>query len=283
VVPGKDHNQGGQVINEFPLNKIAKTNDCYFDSMDSAEKQYVLGWMFSKGHVFHFKNINHTGFCIRVDEQDKQILYYLKALLSAKRPIIIESKKGRNYARLIIESKQIYDCLIQYGLKPARNMDLEYPANAITNHAAFILGYFEGNGNLMLSGKRKGPTFEVNGPEKMIVAIRDIFARELHLPKVPLTQRRDTHCITYSGIYTIKKLETWLYSWKPAVYLCRKKAQFDELLSKNIQRNLFLNFRCRHCGNQGGVMELNIRLLNKHGFRTYCSLKCSLSFIKNII
>lgn len=263
-------------------NQKGQSSNHYFKSIDSAEQQYVLGWIYSKGYLFNFKNIKHSGLSIKVPERDKYILKYIQELLSSKRPIVIEVMNGRNYAKLTIGNKDIYDDLMSCGLVPTTNAELEYPVNTITNHAAFILGYFEGNGSISFNNKTKIPTIEIVGTESMISTIRDILVKKLSLIEVPLIQTENSHRIKYPGFYVVNKIRKWLYHWNPGVCLIRKKITFDELLS--ITNYGYSIFRCPHCGKQQDLNKLNIKQHVKiDESRDYCSIKCSLSFIDNIM
>lgn len=238
---GRKHftNEDSLELNGIQKGPLGETGDCthkgklssdFFSDINSAEKQYLLGWIYASGSLFNYKNIMYLGFSIKVQERDKYILDYVKKRIGARIPIKIEVVRGRTYAKLTIANKNIYADLLKYGLTTAKTNELNYPVNAITNHPAFMLGYFDGNGIINTTDNR--PTIEITGSESILVSMREILGEELSLKEVSITKTDNlgnSHRVSYSGIQEVNKIGEWLYLWKPKVCLLRNKNEFDRL------------------------------------------------------
>lgn len=256
-------------------------NESFFENIDSPEKHYVLGWIYSNGCVFYYEDKRYAGFSIKIQKQDKYILEYIRELLSAEVPIGTEKIKGKYYVKLKIGSKKMYNDLLKYGLKPRKTHDLKYPTDIITNHPAFILGCFDGDGAITIDKNTKKPYFEFTGTKNMVETIRDILVQELGLTKVQLNKKKNSYSVSYSGTNVVNKIGKWLYSWNPEVYLYRKRERFNKLLTIPKYGNWVAIYKCPNCEKQDVFPKRNMYQLKKYTFGSrFCSLKCSGQFYR---
>lgn len=142
-------------------------NENYFKKIDCPEKAYWLGWLFSDGTVRR----NGSQICLKLQVIDKCILKRFKNTISSSAPIKLERnkiKKGsmldlfgkkKEYSSLklmICSSKMVRD-LAGYGIIWNKGKLSEGIKNVPEEYIpAFILGEFEGDGNIIrkLYGKK---------------------------------------------------------------------------------------------------------------------------------
>ena len=85
----------------------------FFDSIDTEEKAYILGYILADGHV---ASDNHIMFGLH--EKDVDILYKIRDSMRTEAPIL--SKRGKPYKTLDIGSKFMCDVLRNYGFSNTR-------------------------------------------------------------------------------------------------------------------------------------------------------------------
>jgi hypothetical protein len=203
-------------------------DETFFEKLDTLEKQYFLGWIYSDGCVFAYEDKQYYGLAIKLQERDKYILEYFKEILGSDSNIRLDCTNGGRYSQFKVGSKKMYDDLLQYGLMPRKTHLLKYPRDIITDHRPFILGMFEGDGSIYIN-KHKMPSFHICGTKDMVTEIRDILASELNLYPVPVRKHKNSYRFMYEGTNPVQKIGKWLYSWDPPVFLKRKKDLFDQL------------------------------------------------------
>lgn len=251
----------------------------FFRTLDSLEKLYLLGWIYSDGCVFAYEEKKYYGFSIKIQERDRYILDYFKKLLCSESRINIDFLNDRKYAYLKIGSKKIYDDLLKYGLKPRKTHHLKYPMEIIYDHRPFILGVFDGDGSIHIR-KNKMPTLEITGTKEMMMNISDIFKTELKIKSkaIPI---KNSYRLTVSGTNPVQKIGKWLYSWNPSVFLKRKADEFQKLYSTPKYGKTFIIYKCPECRRPKKYEKRNSYQLENYTFKSrFCSLSCSGKFYR---
>jgi hypothetical protein len=130
--------------------KLYTINESYFNKIDNANKAYILGLLYSDGHV------GNGGFALWFAEKDKELLLFIKKELNLGHPIKQRNVKGSLYAGFNISNIKIYNQLSKkYKIpsnKSKNNLDFpNYIEEIMIPH--FIRGYFDGDGSIWVAGK----------------------------------------------------------------------------------------------------------------------------------
>lgn len=211
-----------RILNKYGYAHKSRQNqldETFFEKLDTFEKQYFLGWIYSDGCIFAYEDKRYYGLAIKLQERDTYILEYFKKLLSAESIIRIDHTNGRRYSQFKVGSKKIYDDLLQYGLMPRKTHFINYPKDIISDHRPFILGVFEGDGSIYIN-KHKMPSFKITGTKEMVTEIRDILAHELSLYPVPVRKHKNSYSFTFEGTNLVQKIGEWLRC-TPSACPCR--------------------------------------------------------------
>lgn len=253
-------------------------NEEFFNKLDSFEKHYLLGWIYSDGCLFAYEEKMYYGITIKIQERDQYILEYFKELLCSDSNITTDIIDQRKYTRLKIGSKKIHDDLLKYGLIPRKTHFITYPEQHLMDHRAFILGLFEGDGTIHIK-KNKMPAFGITGTKNMMMKVSNIIAKELNLKPAKLVRCRNSYSFYYSGTRSVQKIGEWLYSWNPQIFLKRKRDLFDKAINMKKYGKQFIVFKCPQCGTIKEFEKRLIYLLKRYTFKSkFCSLSCSGSF-----
>jgi len=161
----------------------------FFESLDSLEKFYFLGWIYSDGCVFNYEN-KGAGLSIKIQERDKYILEYFAKLMGSTRPLIVEEMDGRYYVDLTVGSKQIFNDLCKYGLHERKTFDKE------SNNQMYCI-----------SGKDATAKIVCDNNRTMIVACGKLYNHKLkEMLNYPIGKLNEDEYVTYKLLYNVDKV-----------------------------------------------------------------------------
>lgn len=211
-------------------------NEHVFDIIDTEEKAYWLGWLFSDGY-------NHASkyqVALRLQEDDVEILYKFRDFLQTEAPIHTYKRYTRvnnlqrNYSELIVCSPYFSEQLSKLGCVQAKTLILQFPDIPKHLYQHFIRGYFDGDGcfSVIKRNNRKNPEskvyqFNIVGMEPVLTVIQDTIVQNVGVKKLPLKMRSGKKAVTihYSGHNVCKKILDYLYK-DASIYLKRKHDKY---------------------------------------------------------
>lgn len=152
----------GRSLSEARRNYLGYTvNEDIFESIDTPEKSYWLGVMYSDGYITKRQYTNFFG--ISVSSKDKEWLEKFKKFLNYNGDIhdyTVTSgyKIGTPYSRIIIGNNKIVSDLEKMGVIERKTKKIKsLPDIPYLND--FIRGYIDGDGSL----RRDYPCFQISG------------------------------------------------------------------------------------------------------------------------
>lgn len=219
--------------------KLSKSKKKYtldehvFDSIDSEEKAYWLGWYMTDG----YNHENKGCVSIRLQGKDLEILEKLKIFLKTDAPIYIVRRVingvEKTYVELNITSSYFSHSLSKYGIyqNKSHNKSIVMLPLVLLRH--FIRGYFDGDGCFSVSkrsNRTNGYSYQLTftGNLDPLVRLREIFSENLDTTKVSIKLRKNlSYTLHYSGRKVCYKILDWLYQ-NSTVYLKRKHDKYLE-------------------------------------------------------
>lgn len=139
-----------KITNTNRVNRRIRSD--YFSSIDSPEKAYWLGLLFTDGSVDHY---GHTGrIRLQLQEQDIDILEKFKEDLQLDCKIIYNIRSNSTCCSIEFVDEQIYNDLAKYDIIPKKTYTVHnIPYNKIPSKflSAYALGLFDGDGSLSYS------------------------------------------------------------------------------------------------------------------------------------
>lgn len=243
---------GYKVINH--QNKV-KFNNTVFDSIDTEEKAYWLGFIFADGYIGFQKKGKKSNydFELSLKGTDKEHLGKFNKFMEHDDKNHV--KIGKTFCgevecercRWFISDRHLWETLNSYGCTPRKSLTLQFPDKSIFKNESlirhFIRGYFDGDGCISFRDiEHFVPHISVLGTENFLQGIKDNIAelRDSHLyfnnssnETLVLSSERDRafkilyYLYENSSIYLNRKYERYLY-------FCRLyKKLYRELQSKN--------------------------------------------------
>lgn len=165
----------------------------FFETIDTEEKAYWLGFLYADGYV------SHTGYIrIALQEQDLEHIKKFRTAIEANEVTIKHNQKTKSYSIDCCSIKMARD-LAKKGCFQNKSLTLTFPIEDIVpNHLIhhFMRGYFDGDG--CISGT-KTPSFSVLGTKDFLDKYEDILINNIKCKKNKRIHKKH-------GIKTRKKL-----------------------------------------------------------------------------
>lgn len=220
-------------------------NHDFFESIDTEEKAYWLGFIGADGCVserYNYKGNKCSTLYVCLQEQDEAVLVALKHHLNAENPILrrITNKNKKFESKqvyLAITSNKLCDDLIKLGVTPSKTFTLKMPdiKNDLIKH--FIRGYFDGDGHIgryIRHDKNKTRdvfNFEIVGASfDVLNSINCYFKLNEIKTNIYVRKSNGTYRLVTSSLCEISKIINHIYSGSN-VYLERKYLKSQEILN----------------------------------------------------
>ena len=146
------------IRNGILIRRQYKINENYFDSIDTPNKAYILGFLYADGG--NTSNYKKNRYCITIalQQSDSQILYDIKNEIGYEAPIKFREYDGCKTATLDICNKHIVLNLHKFGIVPNKTLTLKFPEWLDKDlYSHFIRGYFDGDGCVTYNNRCVAP------------------------------------------------------------------------------------------------------------------------------
>ena len=203
-----------------------KVNENYFDIIDTEDKSYFLGLLYSDGCN------NGSGFYVTLQGRDIDILYDFKKYIKYNGELkIIKNKtdSSENYISLNISSIKLSSKLSEIGCNKNKTINAIFPniPDELINH--FIRGLFDGDGSISID-KRNQFNFSIVGNSNIIKKVGDILNVKCKLNvkiRNPKRYKCDISIYGFGGNKQAKRVREFLYK-NSTIYLKRKYLKFKQ-------------------------------------------------------
>lgn len=200
----------------------AHFNEYIFDSIDTEEKAYWLGFIYADGCI------SDNG-SLELGIIDREHLEKFKRFINSKNSIRTKHYKEYTSYRIMNKSKHLKDTLISYGCTPRKSLTLQFPDVSIFKDSLltipFIRGYFDGDGSV---GVSKCRNCTKPYPRVSIIGTQDIVTKCLKYTDIHNTVAKYRGNNYYETKFThtkaLKFLNT-IYN-NANIYLDRKYAKY---------------------------------------------------------
>lgn len=214
-----------------------KFNNKVFDSIDSEEKAYWLGFLYADGYVS--SRDNAVELSLKGDDYDHLMKFNTflqnKGAIPKKSQVKVNGKVFTR-CRLQVTDKHFHDQLIQLGCIPKKSLVLKFPNESIFKNVKliypFIRGYIDGDGCLYSTDNGR-LVISVMGTKEFLNGIKD------WLPQITrsLHKRKGVESNTFALSVSRNKADCvadLLYK-NATIYLNRKYKIFCRLTQKYVR------------------------------------------------
>lgn len=205
-------------------------NESFFEVIDSSEKAYFLGLLYSDGYV------NDTpsdyGISISLKDEDIDSLEKLKLAVGFDGPISIHGfYKENRYLRLRLYSKKMVMDLIKHGCIRAKSLVKTFPNSSLLPDqiSHFVRGYFDGNGGLW-KNKDNQWALSFSSSHSFVASLRSIIS-PISNGSGYIANKGKSSEINFEGHVQIRKILEWMYK-NSVIYMNRKYKLFKQFIDE---------------------------------------------------
>ncbi len=188
-------------------------NSHYFDVIDSDDKAYALGWMFSDGNVYSPKRT----VSLAVQAGDSEIIEWFKQQLDYSGKIIWTHEKSQNsdyksVCKISISDYNLATQLYHLGVVDNKSLVMKYPTCIPRElNYAFIRGIFDGNGSISLCGGM--PRISIVGTNDICINIMRLLADNNCVGRQYKAGREtsNTYSVCFNGIANATAFANFVY------------------------------------------------------------------------
>lgn len=214
----------------------------YFQTIDTKEKAYWLGWLLTDGGVSHKNDIE-----IALSSKDDYILHLLED------DLCIENKVkpfGDKYTRFSLSCKRMCEDLKQYGIIPNKTLTLQYPSNIPCKFETHLLrGMFDGDGGFTIGvatrfykDRNKSYTtpyqeLSFTGTFDMCEKFQDVLCKHTGIEHKSIKKNHSIYRVRWSNREDILSICNILYQDCDDHFLKRKYDKYQELLNRGGNKN----------------------------------------------
>jgi len=143
----------------------------------SAEMAYVLGFIFADGNIIkNRRGSNYFSFY----SSDKRILVFIRQTMSSTHKISKRNARSGNVYRIQVGSKEMVEDLHNLGLVETKAHRMEFPDIPQKYLNLFILGFFDGDGNVWVGKTHKKRKLSTLTIQSAFTSASFNFLKELH-------------------------------------------------------------------------------------------------------
>lgn len=233
-------------------------NESYFETIDSKDKAYFLGFLFADGCV----SLGANGqYLFKLSLKDKYPILLFRKYLNSKKPICETRQSKNSYSSggtimysLEYSSPKTFQDLCNLGCSPNKTFNLKFPNIPKELESHFIRGFFDGDGSVFLHKYNKikdGNKIDGEFNYQLGVTFSGIhdFLEEVrikaNIPEKTLykDERRKTDCwsIKILSISRCYNLYNYMYKDCGDLFLPRKKEIFDNFLTDRGSTTIIAN------------------------------------------
>lgn len=161
------------------INKKAY-NEHFFDSIDTEEKAYWLGFIFADGYIYSSpldtskKRIDwNFELCVKGDDKEHMEKFAKAIEYNKELHVTKADKHGHTRCRVCLSSEILWKQLNSLGCVPRKSLTLKFPDESIFKSKDlirhFIRGYFDGDGCISYGNKEHTiPTYQILGTKEFL-------------------------------------------------------------------------------------------------------------------
>ena len=195
----------------------------YFETIDSADKAYWLGWIISDGAITYQLEKSKFQLELTIKKEDENILHLLEQDLKVQNKVYNSQNK---YKRFSLGSKKIIQDLIKLGITPNKTFTVKVPSFNKEFNSAFLRGLFDGDGGFTVYTRHSGQNcMELSfcGNEYIISwALETLLTEIPNLTKNSITKENSIKRIRWSSKKDIILIRDYLYNNHNEHFLSRK-------------------------------------------------------------
>ena len=222
--------------------RLTNFNQNIFDTIDSEEKAYWLGFLYAD--AYNCKRTNT--FSLTLATKDLNHIEKFTKFIGLPKDQILTELNGKYWSSNIkLYSKHICEQMERLGCPQAKSFIIRYPSWLDSKYnVSFIRGLFDGDGCLTLRLKNKEWKWSLVSTKECLESISNIIRDEIGLTlryECISKTNNNTYCMECTGNERIKKICDWLWLDSKDLRLERKYQKYIDLCNQQYNRTFLKN------------------------------------------
>lgn len=234
-------------INKLGLKKsIYEYNHNFFETIDTEEKAYWLGFFYADGYVYYNEKYHVYECSIYLSSVDYNHLKKFNKSLKGNLPITFKNRvsifDNKEYECCVIRchSKKMANDLIQQGCIPNKTFSINIPVinDNLIHH--FIRGFFDGDGCICKDNlKRKSVSINfTSASEVYLIQLRDILYKNGIKSYIVNEKDKSIYRLYIKGLKNVDNMWNYMFD-NASIYLDRKFVKKNKLYKEfNVAQRL---------------------------------------------
>lgn len=222
--------------------RIYTLNESFFETVDTAEKAYWLGFITADGCVYHSKRDNTFALVLNLASRDGEHLEKLRQALGSNSPIKDVMSRGFNrdgrdrkfpQKRIVFHSRKLAADLAQCGVYPRKSLTSKPWSAPATLAGHYWRGVIDGDGCWSLAASGQW-CLQLTGTYAMVSGFSDFLVGLIGKP-ARISSHGTYATAQLTGLEAIKEVARNLFRGD-SVWLNRKKELVDQLLATELRK-----------------------------------------------
>lgn len=218
-------------------------NEEYFDNITTEHQAYWLGFLYADGYILSKRNRpdkpnESQSFGFAIAESDSELFIKFKEDLQATNPVHYYENRASSFknsqkcGRILLTSQHTVDSLKRYGVVENKTFFLKAPPIDKALIPAFIRGYSDGDGSIIIDKNNKYQ-WNILGTKEVLTFIQDFFNTNIKLYQRFPERENNNFTLHYGGNQQVPKLLDIIYK-DATIYLQRKYNKYAEMRGNNV-------------------------------------------------
>ncbi|MCZ2224542.1 MAG: hypothetical protein LC122_13035 [Chitinophagales bacterium] len=256
--------QGGKIRPATENKRKYKINMDYFEKIDTEEKAYFLGFLYSDGHI----HSNDNTVTITLKDNDVEILKKFSNIIYGFEKLYEQKRKLKDgtearYISLSFQGEKIHSDLIKLGCTPVKSHTITFPTFLADNlYRHFIRGVLDGDGCIYTPSKPGlNPCVDITSNEFFLKGLSEHVKNTINVI-CGIYGRKDKKSkgLQITGKFKIKKFLDYIYK-DSTIYLQRKFDKYQEFLKKAHELDIN-NYGTTYISEMNGIQLTNKNIKN---------------------
>ena len=211
------------------LSKQTQHNSTFFDSIDTEEKAYWLGFFYADGYL------DKNGSTLKIDLSARDAFHLQRFASIFRRDVRVyerhpDKRTGRVYSKAscTISCAYLWHALVEKGVKQGNTLSEDISVfDHIPEHLLhhFVRGFFDGDGSVY-GNISAGLGFSFWGSHPFMERLREVLVASAGLSVTKVGKRGKLSHLRWHGNGASRCFKNWLYHGA-TVWLERKRDAFD--------------------------------------------------------
>lgn len=212
-----------------------KYNENYFETIDTEDKAYFLGLIYSDGCLINNQKEYRYKLTLKLHIKDKDILEKFIKYVDGEMDLWFHGQ--REMCEISLSGKKIVSDLQNKGAYPNKTFNIKYPELDENLERHFLRGYFDGDGCIRINvdkrdGSKRGDLRIVSGSIDMLNKINErmniLFGTNINKLYGPIN--KEYKFIGWASMSDIEKIYYGFYTGV-TLFLQRKNVIFNEVIN----------------------------------------------------